>query len=241
MTDEQQASTRLLVVDDEPAIRDLIAPFLGRAGYQVDTAEDGESALQAIATRRPQLVVLDVMMPGIDGREVLRRLRREDQWIPIILLTSVGESFERAIALEEGADDYLNKPFDPQELLARIRAILRRTVAGAAPLSASARLNSGELTVDRTSRRAWVAGHEVVLTPKAFALLEYLITHPDEVFTRERLLSTVWGFDNPVSTRAVDHRVAELRRVLGDDSAEPQWITTVTGLGYRFRGEVGRA
>lgn len=231
-------STRpgILLVDDDAAIRDTLAPFLERAGFDVSTAADGQAALDALPAIRPDLVVLDVIMPRLDGREVLRRIRAEGSWTPVVLLTEVGESFERAAALEEGADDYLNKPFDPQELVARIRAILRRAVAGVPPLSAAQRLSAGDLRIDRVARRTWLDDAEVTLTPKAFALLEYLMTHPDEVVTRERLLAGVWGFDFPVTSRAVDHRVAELRRVLGE--GEPPWIETAQGLGYRFAAAV---
>lgn len=233
MTD---ARPRILLADDDAGIRDNLAPFLRRSGFEVETAADGAAALAVIPASRPDLVVLDVVMPHVDGREVLRRIRADGSWIPVVLLTEVGESFERAAALEEGADDYLNKPFDPQELVARIRAILRRAVAGVPPLSAAYRLASGTLRIDRVARRAWVAGDERTLTPKAFALLEYLMTHPDEVVTRERLLASVWGFDFPVRSRAVDHRVAELRKVLGD--GEPVWIETAQSLGYRFAAPV---
>jgi DNA-binding response OmpR family regulator len=230
------ARPRILLVDDDAAIRDTLAPFLERAGFDVSTAADGQAALDALPAAHPDLVVLDVVMPRLDGREVLRRIRAEGSWTPVVLLTEVGESFERAAALEEGADDYLNKPFDPQELVARIRAILRRAVAGVPPLSAAQRLTAGTLRIDRVARRTWVDDAEVTLTPKAFALLEYLMTHPDEVVTRERLLTGVWGFDFPVTSRAVDHRVAELRRVLGE--GEPPWIETAQGLGYRFAAAV---
>jgi DNA-binding response OmpR family regulator len=142
------------------------------------------------------------------------------------------------MALEEGADDYLNKPFDPYELVARIRAVLRRVRPGQAPLATSPRLTSGALQVARLSRRVYLDGQEVPLTPKAFALLEYLMTHPDEVLTRERLLDAVWGWDYPVGTRAVDTRIAELRRKLDDDAVDPRYIETVTGVGYRFVASV---
>lgn len=199
-------------------------------------AVDGEDALNRVAEIIPDVIVLDVMMPHVDGREVLRRLRGQHNFTPVVLLTQVGESVERAAALEEGADDYLNKPFDPQELAARIRAILRRSIAGTPPLAASQTLSSGALRIDRVARRTWVDGREATVTPKAFALLEYLITHPDEVITRDRLLASVWGYDFPVTSRAVDHRIAELRRVIGDDPIE-----TVPGLGYRFAGRVERS
>ncbi|MGO1543191.1 MAG: response regulator transcription factor [Gulosibacter sp.] len=235
------ARQQVLLVDDDETIRTHLGPFLERSGFEVRTAVDGQDALEKIANEQPDLVVLDVMMPRIDGRETLRRIRTQDGWLPVILLTQVGESFERAAALEEGADDYLNKPFDPQELLARIRAVLRRTIAGQAPLSAADTLRSGPLRIERTSRRIHLDGTELQATPKAFSLLEYLMSHPDEVFSRDRLLQSVWGFDAIVTTRAVDHRVAELRRILGDDAGDPEFIETVQGLGYRFRGRVERA
>lgn len=188
----------------------------------------------------PDLVILDVMMPVMDGREALRRIRAGHDWLPVILLTQVGESFERAAALDEGADDYLNKPFDPQELLARIRAVLRRSSRGSVPLSAAQALRAGALRIDRPARRVFLGDVEKQLTPRAFALLEFLMSHPDEVFGRERLLQTVWGFDAIVTSRAVDHRVAEIRRVLGEDAAAASYVETVPGLGYRFVHPVER-
>jgi len=170
----------------------------------------------------------------MDGRELLRSLRGENNWIPVILLTQVGEAFERAMALEEGADDYINKPFEPHELVARIRAVLRRAKPGRPPLAAAWQLKCGDLSIDRKARRAHVQGEEINLTPKAFVLLEYLITHPDELVTRERLLDVVWGWDYPVGSRAVDTRIAELRRALDDDASEPRYIETIPGQGYRF-------
>jgi DNA-binding response OmpR family regulator len=228
----------ILLVDDEPAITANLAPFLGRSGFAVTVAADGEEALRQIFISPPDLLVLDVLMPRLDGREVLRRLRQAGDWTPIILLTQVGESTERAMALEEGADDYLNKPFDPHELVARIRAVLRRARPGKPPLSAAARLACGRLVLDRSLRRAWLDSHELPLTPKSILLLEYMMTHPDELVTRERLLDAVWGWDYPVGTRAVDTRIAELRRALDDDPAHPCYIETIPGQGYRFVGEV---
>ena len=232
---------KLLLVDDETAITDNLAPFLKRSGFDVTTAADGEQALKLVASFQPEIVILDVMMPKLDGREVLRRLRSAGNWTPIILLTQVGEATERAMALEEGADDYLNKPFDPHELTARIRAVLRRARPGKPPLAAARQLTSGDLRLDRQARRVWIGERELTLTPKAFALLEYALTHPDEVLTRERLLDAVWGWDYPVGTRAVDTRVAELRRVLDDDPSNPCYIETVPGVGYRFAGTVESA
>ncbi len=173
-------------------------------------------------------------MPKLNGREALRRLRQAGNWTPIILLTQVGAATERAMALEEGADDYLNKPFDPHELVARIRAVLRRARPGHPPIAAAQRLSSGDLLLDRSARRAWLKNRELILTPKAAALLDYLLTHPDELLSRERLLDTVWGWDYPAGTRTVDTRIAELRRALGDDPTQPRYIETVPGQGYRF-------
>jgi DNA-binding response OmpR family regulator len=236
-----EGKPRILLVDDESAITDNLAPFLERSGFIVAVAADGEAALRQVAASAPELVIMDVMMPILDGREALRRLRRSGNWTPVILLTQVGESGERAMALEEGADDYLNKPFDPHELVARIRAVMRRARPGQPPLTTASRIASGDLVLDRTSHRSWLSGVELTLTPKASALLEYLMTHPDELITRERLLDAVWGWEYPAGTRTVDTRIAELRRALGDDHTEPRFIETVPGQGYRFVGSVEAA
>lgn len=229
----------ILLVDDEAAITDNLAPFLSRAGYEVVVAADGDEALSRVAELDPDLVVLDVLLPGRDGRAVLRQLRQDGREVPIILLTQVGESSERTMALEEGADDYLNKPFDPTELVARIRAVLRRGRPGGGPALGSAhRLRSGSVVLDRASQRVFRDGREVTLTPRATVLLAYFMTHPDEVMTRERLLEAVWGWSYHSSTRSVDTRVAELRRQLEEDSGSPTLITTVPGIGYRFAAAV---
>jgi DNA-binding response OmpR family regulator len=230
----QEAATTILLVDDEPAIREHLGAFLERTGFRVVFAVDGPEALQAVESAKPDLVVLDVLLPGMDGRAVLRSLRSKGDHRPVILLTQVGEASERALALEEGADDYLNKPFDPRELLARIRAVLRRAATPQASLTASWKITAGSLVMDRRARRASVDGKNVTLTPKALALLEYMMVHPDELLTRERLLDAVWGWDYPAGTRTVDTRIAELRRVLGDDAEQPRYIETAPGEGYRF-------
>ena len=230
--------TTILLVDDEAAITDNLAPFLKRAGFSVVVASTGEEALTRLPAVSPDLVVLDVLLPGMDGREVLRRVRQERRQVPIILLTQVGESGERTMALEEGADDYLNKPFDPYELVARIRAVLRRGGRNDPSLRGAQRLRSGDVVLDRASQRVFKADREVALTPRATVLLGYLMTHPDEVLTRERLLEAVWGWSYQSSTRSVDTRVAELRRALERDSGSPELITTVPGLGYRFSARV---
>jgi len=228
------AHSHILLVDDESAITDNLAPFLQRAGFEVSVASNGEEALTAIGSNSLDLIVSDVLMPKMDGRELLRSLRQDNNWIPIILLTQVGEAFERAMALEEGADDYINKPFEPHELVARIRAVLRRAKPGKPPLSAAWQVTCGDLRFDRRARRVYLQNQELSLTPKAVLLLEYLMTHPDELVTRERLLDVVWGWDYPVGSRAVDTRIAELRRSLEDNAAEPRYIETIPGQGYRF-------
>ena len=225
---------RLLLVDDEADITANLAPLLTRSGFDVDVAHDGQAALDRIAAQPPAVIVMDVLMPRLDGREALRQLRRAGDWTPVVLLTRVGESAERAMALEEGADDYLNKPFDPHELVARVRAVLRRARPGQPPLSAAQRLVAGSLSFARASRRVRLDQNELQLTPKAVNLLEYLMTHPDELVTRDRLLDAVWGWDYPTGTRTVDTRMAELRRALHDDPARPIYIETVPGEGYRF-------
>ena len=229
---------KILLVDDEAAITDNLAPFLGRAGFTVEVASDGQEALEKVADFGPDLIILDVLMPVLDGRAVLRELRQRDDWTSVILLTQVGESVERAMALEEGADDYLNKPFDPQELVARIRAVLRRAQKGRPSLASAERLVCGDLILDRVARRVHYGQQELPLTPKAVALLEYMMSHPDELMSRDRLLDAVWGWDYPVGTRTVDTRVAELRRALDDDPTAPSFIETVPGQGYRFVGLV---
>lgn len=236
-----ESRSKILLVDDEEAIRANLGPFLERSGFSVGLASDGIEALEKVAEFGPEAIILDVMMPRMDGRAVLRRLREAGNWTPIVLLTQVGEASERAMALEEGADDYLNKPFDPQELAARLRAVLRRARAGRPPLASAQKLVAGALLLDRVSRRVRVASVEALLTPKAVHLLEYLMTHPDELLSRDRLLDAVWGWDYPAGTRTVDTRIAELRKALTDDPEAPRYIETVPGAGYRFIAPVETA
>ena len=230
--------TKLLIVDDEVDLLAELRPLLERSGYNVVTATDGQRALAKVRETRPDLIILDVMMPRLDGREVLRRLRQEDDWTPVILLTQVGSSVERALSLQEGADDYLNKPYDPMELIARIQAVLRRTQRGSVPLTSRRRLQSGALGLDRQARKVTLDGRDISLTARAFRVLEYLMLHAGEAVSRERLLDEVWGWSYPGDTRAVDIRIAEIRKALGDDAADPGFIETVVGHGYRFLGEV---
>jgi DNA-binding response OmpR family regulator len=184
-------------------------------------------------------VILDVMMPRVNGREVLRRLRAQNDWTPVILLTHVGTPAERAMSLQEGADDYLNKPFEPMELIARVQAVLRRASGHAQqPLSSQRRLVSGDIRLDRQTRQATFKARALTLTARGYSVLEYLMLHPGEIIPRERLLDEVWGWANAVETRAVDIRIAELRKALEEDPAHPRYIQTVIGEGYSFLGEV---
>ncbi len=236
--DDKTRAWRILLVDDESAITDNLAPFLERAGFQVSVADNGETALTLTTSLNPDLIVLDVLLPRLDGRKVLRSIRQSGNHTPVILLTQVGSPAERALALDEGADDYLNKPFEPFELVARVRAVLRRSHTGAPSLAGAHRLKSAKLQLDRQSRRATLEGQELVLTAKAISVLEYLMLHPDELLSRERLLDAVWGWDYAAATRAVDMRIAELRRVLNDNAETPTFIETVFGQGYRFIARV---
>lgn len=225
---------KILIVDDEKGFLDTLSPYLERSGFVVETAQDGQEALQQVARFEPDLVVLDVLMPQLDGREVCRRLRNASDWTPIIMLTQVGGTAERALSLLEGADDYLNKPFDPSELLARIQALLRRVTLERANLADSMELAVGPLCLDRQARRAWLDDNELALKPKTFSVLAYMMLHAGEVLTRERLLSAVWGWETQTESRTVDVRIADLRKQLQDDPNEPRFIETVSGVGYRF-------
>ena len=228
--------SHILLADDEKAITDYLKPILERAGFEVTVTRDGISTLDQVASQSPDVIVLDVIMPGMDGREVCRRLRASGTWTPVIILTQVSTTTDKILSLEEGADDYLCKPFDPQELIARIRVLLRRveTMPQSKPLRMSTHLRSLDIILDRRAYRVEKEGQVLILTPKALALLEHLMLHQDQVLTREQLMDAVWGWAQPVATRAVDMRIAELRRALGDDPDQPTYIETVIGIGYRY-------
>lgn len=215
-------------------VLESLGPLLERSGFHVLSASNGEEALHKVQSHRPDVIVMDVLMPRMNGRETLRRMRKSNIWTPAILLTQVGEASERAVALEEGADDYLNKPFHSQELLARIHAVMRRARSAGQSLFSARRLASLDLLLDRQSRRAFLANEPIIVTPKAFAVLEYLMIHPEEAVSREQLLRSVWGWEYPTGTRTVDTRVNELRRALNDEAALPRFIRTLTGEGYIF-------
>lgn len=231
---------RVLIVEDEPAIAELIAVNLRHNGFQPFWAEDGDSAQRELDAVLPDVILLDWMLPGQSGLALARKWRADSRTkpVPILMLTARGDEPDKIAGLDAGADDYITKPFSTQELLARIRAVLRRARPGERSLSASWTLSALDLVLDRKARRASLKGDPLDLTPKAFAVLEYLMTHPDECVSRERLLEAVWGWEYPAGTRTVDTRMAELRRALNDDPESPRYIETVPAEGYRFAAPV---
>lgn len=242
-------STRVLIVDDEPSLREAVRYNLLREGYVVDEAADGAEALARARATPPDLVILDVMLPGLDGLNVCRTLRQESG-VPILLLSARGDELDRVLGLELGADDYLTKPFAMRELLARVKANLRRVRLSSPPGSADARrvhssvedgglpvaraLVAGALRVDVSRREAHYNDQLLILKPKEFDLLVYLMRHPGIVLSRESLLREVWGYDVPVDTRTVDVHVSGLRQKLERENPAARRIETVRGYGYRF-------
>jgi DNA-binding response OmpR family regulator len=223
---------RVLVVDDEAPIIELVRGYLEREGMVVIAASDGQVALDLIRERAPDVVVLDVNLPGLDGFEVLRRARAfSDAYV--IMLTARAEEIDRIVGLSVGADDYLVKPFSPRELVARIRALLRRPRMGAAPREEA--WHAGDLAVDPRRRAVTLRGSRVLLTVIEFDLLTTLIREPGVVLTRQQLLDRAWGADYFGDEHVVDVHLANLRRKLGDDAARPVFIETVRGVGYRFK------
>lgn len=229
---------RLMIVDDEVDLLAELKPLLERSGYEVLSAIHGEQALEIAAREKLDLIVLDMLMPRLNGRDVLRRLREGGNWTPVILLTKVNTLTERVLSLQEGADDYLNKPFDPLELLARVQAILRRTQRGSLPLSSFRHLLSKEISLDRQLRQVKLGDELLNLTTRAVGVLEFLMLNPHEIILRERLLDEVWGWSDALETRAVDIRIAEIRKALLEDPSQPAYIETIVGKGYRFVADV---
>jgi two-component system response regulator ResD len=229
----QQVRGSVLVVDDEPTIAEVVARYLDRAGYSTRVAADGVRALELAEAQRPDLVVLDLMLPGLDGFEVMRRIRdSERDRIAVILLTARGEESERVIGLRLGADDYVVKPFSPAELVARVDAVLRRVEPAPEPAPT---LEFGELRIDPAGRRVFVAGEERQLTQREFDLLLYLARHPGQVFSRNQLMDAVWQYSFYNDTSTVTVHVRRLRSKIEADSGEPRHIQTVWGVGYRFQ------
>lgn len=241
---------KILVVDDEAILVETIAYNLEQAGYRVVTAADGSSALDAARSETPDLIILDVMLPGMDGLEVCRQLRKENgtATTPIVMLTAKSDEIDKVVGLEVGADDYVTKPFGRRELLARVRALLRRSEyphpgedrlgaqeAAQAVRPASRDLVAGPLRIDLAGRRVNCRGQDLELQPKQFDLLAYLVRNRGTVLTRDQLLHNVWGYDYAGDTRTVDVHVRWLREKLEEDPANPKLIQTVRGVGYVFR------
>jgi DNA-binding response OmpR family regulator len=221
---------RVLVVDDEPKIVDVVRDYLAAAGFAVTTAADGATALDSARALPPDLVVLDLGLPGIDGLDVARELRRHSP-VPIVMLTARGEETDRVLGLELGADDYLVKPFSPRELVARVRAVLRRTDGAVADRD---RFAVGDVVVDTARRQVTVAGRAIGLTATEFDLVAHMARQPGRVFTRAQLLDVVHGVAVESYGRAIDAHVKNVRRKLEPDPHRPRYLQTVHGVGYRF-------
>jgi len=225
---------RILVVDDEPTIAEIVSRYLERAHYETRIAADGHAALARAATWHPDLVVLDLMLPGLDGLEVMRLLREgSGPRVAVILLTAKGEQSDRIDGLRLGADDYVVKPFSPAELVARVDAVLRRNEQDAD--GPEPPLSFGELEIDPAGRRVVVGGDEIVLTQREFDLLLFLARHPGQVFTRDQLIEQVWRFTFYSDTSTVTVHIRRLRAKIEREPAQPRYVETVWGVGYRFR------
>jgi len=221
----------VLVVDDEPTITEIVSRYLQRAGYSTLVAGDGPEALRLAGVERPDLVVLDLMLPGMDGLEVLRRLRERER-VSIILLTAKGEASDRVIGLRLGADDYVVKPFSPAELVARVDAVLRRMDSSP---ELERPISFDDLELDPVGRRVTVRGEEVQLTVREYELLLFFMRHPGQVFSRDQLMDAVWRYSFYTDTSTVTVHVRRLRAKVEADPSEPRWLQTVWGVGYRFQ------
>jgi DNA-binding response OmpR family regulator len=222
--------TTVLVVDDEPTIREIVVGYLKRDGYRTLEAADGNRARELLETESLDLVVLDLMLPGVDGLELCRRIRTSSQ-IPVIMLTARGEESDRIVGLELGADDYVTKPFSPRELAARVRTVLRR----AEPVGTrNETLSYDGLVIDSATRQVTKEGETLRLTAREFDLLWFLASHPQRVFSRELLMRRVWGYSAAVDTGTVTVHMRRLREKIEDEPSEPRHLETVWGVGYRF-------
>ena len=234
MTREQTEQT-ILVVDDEAAISEAVRARLSNEGFRVVLAADGPQALELADAEQPDLVVLDLMLPGMDGLEVCRRLQTR-RWVPVLMLTARTEEADKVAGFAVGADDYLTKPFSLRELTVRVRAILRR-VERISSTPSSDPIELGGLSIDPSRRKVSLDGEEVQLTPLEFEILLAMARDPGVVFTREQLMDRVWGYRDYAGGRVVDSHVARIRRKLGEDGAEPRFVRTVHGVGYAFADE----
>ncbi|MFD0975137.1 response regulator transcription factor [Plantactinospora endophytica] len=227
-----ETTKRVLVVDDDQTVSDVICRYLEHDGFQVSHVGDGEAALAAVARQAPHLVVLDLMLPKIDGLQVCRELRARPDGVPIVMLTARGDEADRILGLQLGADDYLTKPFSPRELVLRVRSVLRRA-GGDPPAGGREMIEDGNLTVQTTSRTALLSGRELALTLREFDLLVHLMRHPARVFTRTELLEQVWGWNFGDQSTVTVH-VRRLREKIETEPADPRRIVTVWGVGYRY-------
>ena len=230
---DAMSTVKVLVIDDDESLVDLLQAYLAREGFQVEVARDGVAGLAKARQFRPAVIVLDILLPGIDGLEVLRQLRQESPAY-VLMLTAKAEEADKVVGLTVGADDYVTKPFSPRELTARIRAMLRRGRSIGIESERTPLLVFRTLRIDPAGRDVWKAGVRVELTARAFDLLYALASYPGHVLTREQLLARVWGADYFGDDRVVDAQIKDLRRKLGDSPTHPRFIVTVRGVGYKF-------
>ncbi len=228
---------KILIVDDEESIRTLLSYNLAQSNFETITAEDGEEAIQKIVAEQPDLVLLDLMLPKIDGIDVCKQLRHDNNRVPIIMLTARGEEPDKILGLEIGADDYMTKPFSPREVIARVKAVLRRTHDADSSMnrtSVNATLTEGDLIVYPERYEATLKGETLSLTPKEFELLVYFMRHKNRVLTRDQLLQAVWDYSFVGDTRIVDVHVSHLREKIEENTRKPRYIKTIRGIGYKF-------
>lgn len=227
-------SKKVLVVDDEQSIVTLLTYNLEQAGFTVVTANDGEEAIEKVATEQPAFIILDLMLPKLDGVEVCKQLRQQKVMTPILMLTAKDDEFDKVLGLELGADDYMTKPFSPREVVARVKAILRRTQLSNGEMDTKDQIVIGDLQIFPEHYEAYFRGKRLELTPKEFELLLYLAKHKGRVLTRDQLLSTVWNYDFAGDTRIVDVHISHLREKIEQDTKKPLYIKTIRGLGYKL-------
>ena len=230
MSQQNETVETILVVDDEPIVRGVVVRYLDHAGYRTLQAGDGETACALLERELPNLVVLDLMLPGMDGLSVCRWIRSRSE-VPVIMLTALGEETDRIAGLEVGADDYVTKPFSPRELALRVRTILRRS---ASPDLGSKTITAGDLEIDPVAREVRRAGEALKLTALEFELLHFIADHPRQVFSRRQLMDRVWGYTAALDTGTVTVHVRRLREKIEDDPSQPRRLETVWGVGYRF-------
>jgi two-component system, OmpR family, alkaline phosphatase synthesis response regulator PhoP len=233
---EAYMSKKVLVVDDEQSIVTLLTYNLEQAGFTVVTANDGEEAIEKVASEQPAFIILDLMLPKLDGVEVCKQLRQQKVMTPILMLTAKDDEFDKVLGLELGADDYMTKPFSPREVVARVKAILRRTQFSNGEMETKDQIVIGDLKILPDSYEAYFRGERLELTPKEFELLVYLAKHKGRVLTRDQLLSSVWNYDFAGDTRIVDVHISHLREKIEQDTKKPIYIKTIRGLGYKLEG-----